>query len=65
MNMRYDWKLNKWLTYDKSDFKKKQIKYITLEPELNLLLKKKSQETWLSQSAIMKRALINYFKENN
>lgn len=55
----------KWKTYYKTAYKNLITKYLRITPELQKQLEVYSKTTWLSQSYIMNKALIEYLTNNN
>ena len=58
---RNDWKSNKWKTYSKDENKFNKVKYFKIDKNTELQLLKYAKTTWLSQSKVIKDALIYYF----
>jgi len=58
---RNDWKSNKWKTYSKDENKFNKCKYFKIDKNTELQLLKYAKTTWLSQSKVIKDALIYYF----
>ena len=56
-----DWKSNKWKTYSKDENKFNKVKYFKIDKNTELQLLKYAKTTWLSQSKVIKDALIYYF----
>ena len=54
---------NKWKIYNKDDNKKNIVKYFKTDKQTSENIKKEAERTWLSQSAIIKNALVEYFNK--
>jgi len=58
---RFNWKWNKWKTYAKDENKNNIVTYFKIDKKWKEQLKEYAKTTWLSQSKVIKDALIYYF----
>lgn len=60
---RFDWKWNKWKTYNKDENKNNKVKYFKLNEKTEKQLLEYSAVTWLTQSKIISDALKFYMNK--
>lgn len=58
---RFNWKWNRWKTYNKDENKKNKVKYFKIDKITEKQLLDYSEKTWLTQSKIIIDAIKFYF----